>query len=181
MPGGSLTINVPDYKMLAQVAQSITCWAGGPGSAGAAKIKVVTGTGPSPASFVIPEELWATGALVLKRGGTNIVSGLVAGSNTTYYAGNGLAMTMDPNTCAARTNQPTITSVTNTGLSSSIVYANVAAAGTVDFIYSDGTQALAQAESGTVVKVWPSSGIWTITIRDTSVPTDASSQTITVP
>ena len=180
MAGGTLTITVPDYSMLEQVSAAITCWAGGVGAANTRQIKTTSVAGPVPLAFVIPEALWSIGALALKRAGANIVSGLVAGSHTTYFAGNGLAMDTNANTCPARTNEPTITSITPTGLSVSMVYANVAASGTVNISWGDGTSTLAAAESGTEVHVYPYHGVFTITISDVSVPTDSASSTIVI-
>jgi hypothetical protein len=180
MAGGTLTITVPDYSMLKQVGAAITCWAGGVGAADTRQIKTTSVAGPVPLAFVIPEALWSIGALALKRAGSDIVSGLVAGSHTTYFAGNGLAMDTNANTCPARTNEPTITSITPTGLSVSMVYANVAAAGTVEISWGDGTSTAGAAESGTEVHVYPYSGVFTITISDTSVPTDSASSTISI-
>lgn len=180
MAGGTLTVTVPDYAMLEQVAAAITCWAGGPSSANVRQIKTTTIAGPVSTAFVIPEALWSIGALTLKRAGANIVSGLVAGSHTTYFAGNGLAMDTNPNTCPARTNEPTITSITPTGLSVSMVYANVTLSGTVNIAWGDGTSTLAAAESGTEVHVYPYHGVFTITISDVSVPTDSASSTIVI-
>jgi hypothetical protein len=180
MPGGTLTITVPNYAMLEQVAASITCWAGGPAGTNVRLISTTSSAGPVPLAFVIPEALWSIGALTLKRAGTNIMSGLVAGSHTSYFAGNGLAMNTDSDTCPARTNEPTITSITPTGLSVSMVYANVVAAGTVDIFWGDGTSTLAAAESGTEVHVYAHSGVFTITISDVSIPANSASSTIAI-
>lgn len=180
MAGGTLTITVPNYAMLQQVGAAITCWAGGPSGANVRKITTTSVAGPVTTAFVIPEALWSIGALALKRAGANIVSGLVAGSHTTYYAGNGLAMSTNANTCPARTSEPTITSITPTGLSVSMVYANVAASGTVNIAWGDGTSTLAAAESGTEVHVYANSGVFEITISDVSVPTDRASSVISI-
>ena len=184
MPGGSLTITVPSYEALKQVAASITCWAGGPAGANVRQISTTSASGPVPLAFVIPEALWSIGALNLKRGGANIVSGLAAGSNTTYYAGNGLVIDTDAVTCPARTNQPTVTSfTTNVGgnpLATSLVYANVAAAGTVNIYWGDGTSTLGAAESGTEAKTYSNRGIFTIRIEDASTPANFADMTVTV-
>lgn len=184
MPGGSLSIEVPSYEALKQVAASITCWAGGPAGANVRQIATSSAAGPVPLKFVIPEALWSIGALILKRGGANILSGLAAGSHTTYYAGNGLVIDTDANTCPARTDQPTVTSfTTNVGsnpLATSLVYANVAAAGTVDIYFGDGASALGEAESGTIAHTYPHRGNFTITISDASVPANSGSFVVTV-
>ncbi len=184
MPGGSLTITVPSYDALKQVAAAITCWAGGAGAANTRLIATTSASGPVPLAFVIPEALWSIGALALKRAGANIVSGLAAGSHTTYYAGNGLVMDTNANTCPARTNQPTVTSfTTNVGsnpLATSLVYANVAAAGTVNIYWGDGTSSLAQAESGTVAHTYPHRGNFTIRIEDVDTPANYGDFLVTV-
>lgn len=180
MPGGTLTITVPNYAMLEQVGAAITCWAGGVGAASTRLIGTTTVAGPVSTAFVIPEALWSIGALALKRAGANIVAGLVAGSHTTYFAGNGLAMDTDANTCPARTDEPTITSITPTGLSVSMVYANVVAAGTVNIFWGDGTSTLAAAESDTEVHVYPYSGVFMIRIEDVSVPANFATSVIAI-
>jgi hypothetical protein len=180
MANGTLTIAVPDYSMLKQVGAAITCWAGGAAGANVRKITTTSVAGPVTTAFVIPEALWSIGALALKRAGANIVSGLVAGSHTTYFAGNGLAMDTNANTCPARTDEPTITSITPTGLSVSMVYANVVAAGTVDIAWGDGDTTLGAAEAGTEVHVYDNHGVFTITISDVSVPANAASSTIVI-
>ena len=89
-------------------------------------------------------------------------------------------MGTNSNTCPARTNEPTITSITPTGLSVSMVYANVVAAGTVEISWGDGTSTAGAAESGTEVHVYPNHGVFTITISDTSVPTDRATSVISI-
>lgn len=180
MANGSLTVIAPDYAMLKQVAAAITCWAGGPSGTNVRQITTTTVTGPVTTGVVIPEALWSIGALALKRAGADILSGLVAGSHTTYFAGNGAAMDTNANTCPARTNEPTITSITMTGLSASIVYANVVASGTVNIHFGDGTSALAQAEAATIVHAYPYHGVFTIRIEDASVTTDFGTTTISI-
>lgn len=184
MPGGSLTITVDSYAQLAQVAQAITCWAGGPSGANVRQISTTSSAGPVPLAFKIPEALWSIGALTLKRAGTNIVSGLAAGSNTTYHAGNGLAIATNPVTCPARTNEPTITSfTTNVGsvpTATSLVYANVAAAGVVNIYFGDGTSALGEAESGTIAHSYPHRGTFTLRIEDASTPANFAESVVVV-
>src|SRR5688572_24680338 len=86
MAGGSMTILVPNYKMLPQVAQRVLCWAGGVGGADTRRVQIVTVT-PGPAAIRIPEEIFAAhGALVLEPGGADILSGYVVGSNATFSA-----------------------------------------------------------------------------------------------
>lgn len=184
MPGGTLSIAVPTYAMLKQVAAAVTCWAGGPSGVNVRQIGTTTNSGPSSTAIVIPEALWAIGALSLKRAGANILAGLPAGSHSTYFAGNGLAMDTNANTCPARTNEPTITSFTTNvagvPTDTSLVYANVAAAGTVDIFWGDGTSDLAAAESGTIAHSYPHRGTFVITISDVSIPANTASATVVV-
>jgi hypothetical protein len=178
MAGGSLTISVDDYAQLPQVAQAVTCWAGGPAGA---NVRLITTTSNGPVTAIrVPEALWSIGALELKRGGADIVSGLVPGSHNVYHASNGLAMATNANTCPARTDEPTVTSITPTGLSVSMVYANVAAAGTVDIDWGDGDTTAGAAEAGTEVHVYDHAGTFTITISDASIPANAASSTIVI-
>lgn len=180
MAGGSLTITADIYPQLEDVAQRILCWAA------ADKGKIQTTSAGSVTAFRIPEEVFAgKGALVLKRGGTDLVSGYVAGTNIVVNAGNGSAMGQNPATCPASTNEPTIsTVVSNVGgnrLAITLNYANVALSGTVDIFWGDGTSTLGAAESGAANHTYPNDGVYTITISDVTVPTDTASLTIHVP
>ena len=76
MPGGSVTLQVDTYNQLQQVAQRVLCWA----LTDAPKIRLDT-SGSVP-RIVIPEAVIAgKGALNLRRGGADLVSGYVAGSS----------------------------------------------------------------------------------------------------
>lgn len=165
MAGGSLTISVSNYSQLQQVAQSVLCWV-----AAANRLNVrITSTVPFP-SIRIPEESFGAGSLVLRRGGTDLVSGYVAGSNVTYSVSNAnVAVGQDANTCPARTNQPTINSMTtNVGgnpLAVTLNYANMAAAGTVNVFWGDGTSTLGAAESNAALAhTYPNAGGITYTV-----------------
>lgn len=181
MAGGSLTLTFDNYEQFSNGAQRVLCWAATPAKQGL----ITTNSGTNVLSLVIPEEAFGAGSLVLKRAGTNLVSGYVAGTKIVANVGNGAAMAQDPNTCPASTNQPTVTSfTTNVGgnpLATTLVYANVAAAGTVNIFWGDGTSTLAAAESGSANHTYPLGGFYTITISDVSVPADAGSLTVRVP
>lgn len=181
MAGGSLTLTFDTYQQFANGAQRVLCWAATP--ANVARIR--TNSGTNVLSLVVPEEAFGVGALVLKRAGTNLVAGYVAGTNISSHVGNGSAMAQNPNTCPASTNQPTVTSfVTGVGgvpLATTLTYANVVASGTVDIFWGDGTSTLGAAESGSSNHTYPLSGFYTITISDVSVPTDSGSFTVHVP
>lgn len=177
MAGGSLTISVSTYPQLQQVAQSVLCWV-----SAANRINVRTTSTVPFMSIRIPEESFGGGSLVLRRGGTDLVSGYVAGSHISYQTSNAnVAVGQDPNTCAVRTNQPTINSMaTNVGgnpLAVTLNYANVAAAGTVNVFWGDGTSTLGAAESNAALAhTYPNAGTiqsvgnvpYTVTVVDAS-------------
>jgi hypothetical protein len=186
MAGGSMTITVPTYAMLQQVAQRVTCWAGGVGGADTRRVQIVTVT-PGPAAIRIPEEIFAAhGALALEPGGADILSGYVAGTNVTFDAVNGASASQNPNTCAADPAQaPTISTITmNVGgnhLAITLNYANFTGAGTVNITWGDGTSTLGAAESGASNHTYPYAGVFTIRVADASVATDFVETTIYVP
>ena len=187
MAGGSMTILVPDYSMLPQVAQRVTCWAGGVGGADTRRVQIVTVT-PGPAAIRIPEEIFAAhGALALEPGGADILSGYVAGTNVTFNAINGAAATQNPNTCAADpAAAPTISTIAmNVGgnpLQITLNYANDVGAGTVDITWGDGTSTNGAAESGASNHTYPyRPGTFTIRVADASVPTNFVETTIFIP
>lgn len=187
MAGGSMTITVPNYALLSQVAQRVTCWAGGVGGADTRRVKIITVT-PGPAAIQIPEEIFAAhGALALEPGGADILSGYVAGTNVTFNAINGAASPQNPNTCAADAAQaPTISTIDmNVGsnpLAITLNYANFTGAGTVDITWGDGTSTAGAAESGASSHTYPfRPGVFTIRVADASVPTTFTETTIYLP
>lgn len=171
MAGGSLTISVSTYPQLQQVAQSVLCWVSAVNRFGVRTISTTPNL-----SIRVPEELFGAGSLVLRRGGTDLVAGYVAGSHVTYTVSNAnVAVGQDANTCPARTNQPTINSMaTNVGanpLAVTLNYANVAAAGTVNVFWGDGTSTLGAAESNAALAhTYPNAGNipYTVTVVDAS-------------
>lgn len=186
MAGGSMTITVPNYALLPQVAQRVTCWAGGVGGADTRRVKIITVT-PGPAAIQIPEEIFAAhGALALEPGGADILSGYVAGTNVTFNAINGASAAQNPNTCAADPAQsPTISTITmNVGgnpLAITLNYANFVGAGTADITWGDGTSTAGAAESGASNHTYPYAGVFTIRVTDASVATDFIETTIALP
>lgn len=186
MAGGSMTITVPTYTMLTQVAQRVTCWAGGVGGVDTRQVKIITVT-PGPAAIQIPEAIFAAhGALALEPGGADILSGYVPGTNVTFSAGNGTAAFRDPNTCAADAAQsPTISTIaTNVGGNPLVItlnYANFAGAGTVNITWGDGTVTNGAAESGAPNHTYPYLGTFTIRVADASVPATFVETTIFLP
>ena len=171
MAGGSLTITVPTYAALQTVAQRVMCWAGGvAGINNTRQIQILSST---PA-IVIPEALFSIGALVLEPGGSDLLSGYVAGTNITFAANNGTAAYQNPNTCAASAAQPTITTVAmNVGgnpLAITLNYTNTAN-GTVDITWGDGTSTLGAAEAGAAAHTFPyRPGTFTVRVADASAP-----------
>lgn len=186
MAGGSLTIQVPTYAMLQTVAQRVSCWAGGAANRdNNNKIRVLSTT--AQPSIWIPEELFSIGALVLEPGGTDLLSGYVAGTNIVFAANNGTAAFKNPNTCAADNAQsPTISTVTmNVGgnpLAITLNYANFTGNGTVDITWGDGTTTAGAAESGASNHTYPyRPGVFTVRVADASVPTVFTEQQLYIP
>lgn len=184
MAGGSLTFVTDNYAQLSSVAQRVLC------QVSAANQRLVTlnssATGGSGWAVTLPEAA-IPAALVLKRTGTDYgTSGtFVASSNMVVNAGNGLSMVQNVNTCPASTNQPTVTSfVTNVGgnpLATTLTYANVGGAGTVNIDWGDGTSTAGAAESGSSNHTYANNGNYTITITDVSSPTDTGQTLVRVP
>jgi hypothetical protein len=183
MAGGSLTITVENYSQLPAVAQRVLCWMSA-GNRGNARINTAASPG-SGFALVIPEESFGAGSLVLRRGGTDLVSGYVAGTNISFNATNGTVVLQNVNTCPASTNQPTVSSfVTNVGgnpLATTLNYANVGSAGTVNIDWGDGTTTAGAAESGASNHTYPNNGLYTITISDVTSPTDLAQVVVHVP
>lgn len=187
MAGGSLTITAPNYAMLGQVAQRVTCWAGGTGNFQNNAQITVRIANPVPA-VIIPEALFSIGALVLEPGGANLLAGYVPGTHITFAANNGLAASQNPNTCPAVSATPvTINSfATNVGgnpLAITMNYANFAGAGTVNVSWGDGTVTNGAAESNAALAhTYPfQPGSFTVRVTDASDSTQFTETTITIP
>ena len=171
MAGGSLTITVPTYAALQTVAQRVVCWAGG--VAGINEVRQIQIKSTTPA-IVIPEALFALGALTLEPGGADLFAAYVPGTHITFAANNGTAAYQNPNTCAASAAQPTITTIAmNVGgdpLAITLNYTNTAA-GTVDITWGDGTSTLGAAEAGAAAHTFPyRPATFTVRVADASVP-----------
>ena len=183
MAGGSLTVSVATNNMGPAVAQRILCWTA---AANDPYVRTDTSRGPG-ISFIVPEERFGAGSLVLKRGGTDLVAGYVAGTHITYFVDNGNSIEQNVNTCPASTNQPTTTGasfVTGVGgnpLATTLTYANFGGAGTVDIFWGDGTSTLGAAESGSSNHTYPNNGYYTITVTDVTSAADTASTQVHVP
>lgn len=182
MAGGSLTVVAGSNAQAPAIAKRILCWMA-VGNRG--KLRTERG---NTYSFIVREEDFGAGALVLKRGGTDLVSGYVAGSNITVQAGNGAAIEQDANTCPASTTQPTTTGAsfaTNVGgnpLAVTLTYANAVGAGTVNINWGDGTSTLGAAESGSSNHTYTvAPAVYKITITDATVATDIATMYVQVP
>lgn len=178
MANGSLTVTVDTFAKAASVAQRLLCWTA---AANDPAVQYVPTLGNNLFGFRVPEEAFGAGALVLKRGGTDLVSGYVAGSHIVYDAANGQSIGQTPVTCPASTNQPTTTGtppvVLNVGGNSKAItlnYANVAAAGVVNIYWGDGTSTLGAAESGAANHTYPDTGVWRIRVEDASDTTQVA-------
>jgi hypothetical protein len=176
MAGGSLTILFNDWAKAQAAAERALCWLA---AANRDKIQVQMNPGGGKFGFRIPEEAFGAGAFLLKRAGTDLVSGYVAGSNVVYDAGNGQAMSLLVNTCPSSAAQPTTTTATpvavNVGGNPRAItlnYANVGGAGTVNIYWGDGTSNLAAAESGALAHTYPDTGQYKIRIEDVTAPAD---------
>lgn len=183
MAGGSLTINVEVYSQLPAVAQRVLCWMAA-GNRGNLRVNSAATPG-SGWALVVPEESFGAGSLVLRRAGTDLVSGYVAGTNISFNVANGTAVLQNVNTCPASTNQPTVSAfTTNVGgnpLATTLTYANVGSAGTVNIDWGDGTTTAGAAESGSSNHTYVNNGLYTITVSDVSVPTDLGQVVVHVP
>ena len=183
---GSLTILVSTYDQLPAVAQRVLCWAGADG------FYVTTSTYGGRTSIRIPESIFAgKGSLVLRRGGTDLLAGYVAGTDisSTVNNSNVAIGQAPPPVCTASTNQPTILGLTtNVGGNPRAVtlnYANVAAAGVVNVAWGDGTFTNGAAESNAALAhTYPTTDPYgfprTITVTDASDATQSASAVFTV-
>lgn len=180
---GSLTIFASNYSQLQQIAQAVTCWA----TTDAFQVETVT----TPNTAIrIPEAIFAgKGALALRRGGTDLLAGYVAGTDISVTVNNAnVAVGQTPVTCPARTNQPTIVSMTtNVGsnpLATTLNYANVAAAGLVNIDWGDGTVTNGAAESNAALAhtypAGPHGFPRTVTVTDASDSTQFATAVFTV-
>lgn len=182
MAGGSLTITANNYAQLKAMAQRVLCWV-----AAANRGLVRTDSGTSVTSIVVPEAAFGAGSLVLRRGGTDLVAGYVAGTNISYNVSNSnVAVRQDPNTCPSSAAQPTIlamaTNVGGNNLAVTLNYANVVAAGTVNVFWGDGTSTLGAAESdAALAHTYTYTGVYTVTVQDASSLTDVALSTFVVP
>ena len=187
MANGSLTITAPNFPMLQQVAQRVSCWAGGVAAyQNQAQIRIRQAT-PTPA-LIVPEALFSIGALVLEPGGADLLSGYVAGTHITFSANNGTAAFQNPNTCAADAAEPVIingfaTSVGANPLAITMDYANFAGNGTVNVTWGDGTTTAGAAESNAALAhTYPyQPGSFVVRVTDASVSTVWTETTITIP
>lgn len=187
MAGGSITFAVDTYAQLQSVAQRVLCQVSNANKSLVAVNSAVGGGASASGWGITVPEAAIPAALVLKRAGTDYgTSGTyVAGTNTMVNAGNGFSMLQNANTCPASTNQPTVTSfVTQVGgvpLATTLTYANVGGAGTVNIDWGDGTQTNGAAESGSANHTYPNQGTFLITITDASSPTDVGQTFVRVP
>lgn len=184
MAGGSLTVTVRDYAQAPSVAQAILCWLSAANRPFLTTDRAASGT----ISFRIAEERFGAGSLVLKRGGTDLVSGYVAGTNIAVNVDNGGSIENSANTCPVRTNQPTTTGAafaTNVGgdpLTVTLTYANAVGNGTVNIAWGDGTTTAGAAESGSSNHTYTMApATYKITVTDASSATDFAVMYVRVP
>lgn len=185
MAGGSLTITVDNWDKVPPIAQRIICWLA---AANRGQLQIQPAPGGGKFGLRVPEEAFGAGALVLKRGGTNLVAGYVAGTNIAFDIANGDAIAQGAvPACPASTNQPTTTGtavVLNVGGNRRTItlnYANIGGGGTVNIFWGDGTSTLGAAESGAQNHTYPDIGAWTISVVDASDATQIATFTVTLP
>lgn len=183
MAGGSLTVTVRDYVQAPSVAQRILCQMSAANRPFLRTDRAASGA----VAFVLPEAYFPANIL-LKRGGTDLLAGYVAGTNIAFFVDNGGSIEQNVNTCPASTNQPTTTGAsfaTGVGgnpLAVTLTYANVAAAGTVNITWGDGTSTLGAAESGSSNHTYPQApATYKITITDATSSADVATLWVKLP
>jgi uncharacterized protein involved in outer membrane biogenesis len=176
MAGGTVSITVDSNAQLVPVAQTVLCWA----AADANKIRTYSG-GPR-LSIVIPEEVISgKGALNLRVGGADIVSGYVAGTHITVAAGNANpASGRTYAACAAKGAAGPQLSFAVAGRSVTATVNN-GANGTVKINWGDGTaETTGVAQTGTSVHAYAWPGTYTVTVTDESSATDVATFAVAV-
>lgn len=185
MAGGSLTITANNYRYVQAIARRVLCQV-----TEANRGLVKSTTGPNGVlAIVIPEAIFPAN-LVLKPGGTDFLSGYVAGTNISTNVGNGApANGVLPFTgsgaCTGDTNRIIINSfAVNVGGNPKAItmdYTNGTGLGTVNVDWGDGTSTLGAAETAAALAhTYPDVGVYTVVIRDASAPVDATAATAAV-
>jgi hypothetical protein len=146
-------------------------------------VQIQTSRGDGKFGVRIPEESFGAGALNLKRGGTNLVNGYVAGTHIVADIGDGDVISQAVNTCPASTLQPTTTALVTKSVGGNpraitLTYANAGGAGTVNIDWGDGTTTAGAAESGASNHTYPDVGAWVIRVADAS---DTTAPVATIP
>lgn len=162
MPGGTIRITVDSNAQLVPVAQTVLCWA----AADAAKIR--TDSQGSRLAVVIPEEVISgKGALLLRIGGSDIVSGYVASSHVAVSAGNNSPASSRPYAaCTAKGAAGPQLSFAVAGRSVTATVNN-GALGTVKINWGDGTaETTGVAQTGTSVHAYAWPGTYNVTVTD---------------
>lgn len=169
MPGGTVTITADSQAQIVPVAQTVLCWA----AADAGKVR--TSTQGRGLSIVIPEEIIAgKGALNLRIGGADIVSGYVAGSHVVVSAGNqNPASGRNVNGCAAKGAAGPQATFAVAGRQVTVTVNN-GTNGTVKISWGDGTAdttGVAQTGNSAHTYAWPGNYSITVTDEDTATAT----------
>lgn len=177
MPGGTVTITTDAYGQVQPVAQTVLCWA----AADAGKVR--TSTQGRGTAIVIPEEIIAgKGALNLRIGGADIVSGYVAGTHVVVAAGNANPASGRPYAaCTAKgANSPQLTfSVSGRVVTATV---NNGANGTVRISWGDGTaDSTGVAQNGTPTHTYAWPGTFTVTVTDEDTATATATFVVVVP
>lgn len=175
MAGGSLTVTVDTYAQAPAVAQRLLCQMSAANRPFLRTDRAANGT----IAFVMPEERFPANVL-LKRLGTDLLAGYVAGTHISFNAGNGAAIEQNVNTCPSSAAQPTTTGASfaiNVGgnpLATTLTYANAVGAGTVNIFWGDGTSTLGAAESGSSNHTYTLTGVYQVRIVDATSAVDVA-------
>lgn len=170
MAGGSMTITVNTSRKMQAIAERLLCWLA---AGNKDKIQVQMLRPDGKFGLRVLEEHFGAGALNLKRGGTNLVNGYVAGTHILVDVADADAISQNANTCPASTLQPTTTapltkSVGGNPRAVTLPYANAGGAGTVNIDWGDGTTTAGAAESGSANHTYPDVGQFVISVADAS-------------
>jgi hypothetical protein len=176
MAGGTIRITVDNNSQLPPVAQTVLCWA----AADANKIR--TDSQGSRMAIVIPEEVISgKGALNLRIGGADIVSGYVAGTHVAVAAGNANpASGRAYAACTAKgASGPQLTfAVAGRAVTATVINTGN---GTVSINWGDGSAVTTGvAEAGTSVHTYAWPGAYNVTVTDESVPTAVATFVVAV-
>lgn len=177
MPGGTVTITADSQAQIVPVAQTVLCWAAADAN------KVRTSTQGRGLAIVIPEEIIAgKGALNLRIGGADIVSGYVASSHIVVNAGNANPASGRPYAaCTAKGAAGPQVTFAVSGRTVTVTVNN-GSNGTVRISWGDGTaDSTGVAQNGTPTHTYAWPGNYTVTVTDEDTATATASFVVNIP